>query len=1026
MSLQFLFFILVLFVATAATACGWVAVVRIRNSNGKLHGLGLALFAALVFPMLLVDAVILAALAFGMNMFLTLGLSSSNYFCIMGLKETFNITMILAVTLAVWLDVVVVKRIWRAVNAPLAPAGHSKPTPSTASSQANPRKKPRLPITILIHTVMLCLLAMNFAHFKPVGPDNYLILGIRDPKAFPFFTQAAFAIGDFLRHGGFVFVLLLAAANAGICWLAQRTGGTKLLKAWGTAFIVGVCGFALLCTISVSQSVQKAVDAQEKQLFGGASHLETKPDASAWPAGVEVKPDATTPHPFTPRFPQPAHPISSDNRIPLPRDTDVRVEIRTKRVGVNEESTLVQALTFRVAPDRDSGFILRGDVKAAGGQACNRWTADLVDPDTGLSFRHIESDFGKPMTYTAPANTRTPRTFYLRGRNLATTCNYPEENRIELLQAEDPADPTAIPFEVYAIAKTGRDVGAPEFRMVSMAAARNPFGPSQDQSWEIDPSGNTEVFSIETGLPTNQGPGLSLYYDSTKRSVELRGCNGMAVMKTDNRQWDSFSDFPALGVLQNKPNSIERSSAPGDKTGFPQTFLFRSLDREIGILQVVEAEERPPRLKIRYKTMSSVWPAGVEVKLLAVNSRCAQAGWWEPNGFPAWLPPFENPEIGQLTGNDKAMVRYFAFDLAGIPATTPILYLAGESDAGPFEQFADLDTGVAITDEGTKFLHPRQHRCAALVPVQAKKATVRVGIPFGRWETAGIFDKTGMISCVPRQPTTPVSIKVEAKAGGGTSILVDMDSDNYEYRIVCETLDGQQFIDTNHCPSVSRSSRPDNQAGYSYRWDLGNLVPLERIRGFRLLVRPYHWTVFHDVALQPANAEASLPKKPGPGAAETPPSRLERNLQPEVPAPTFESVTAEVTRVVQKYKPGAKIESKPNFLTIACDQQEFVIHKPIGKAGPDVVGTDTYKTTGPSATGFTLCIHQISRPYRGQAVLVQVTHEPYWTTFDNYGYDPKSQHTILTSFSFGSRLDPELKKELLEILKFGSQRDFGL
>src|SRR5205807_4493317 len=39
-----------------ATILGWIGVVRIRRSAGKIYGLGLALFDGLLFPLLALDA----------------------------------------------------------------------------------------------------------------------------------------------------------------------------------------------------------------------------------------------------------------------------------------------------------------------------------------------------------------------------------------------------------------------------------------------------------------------------------------------------------------------------------------------------------------------------------------------------------------------------------------------------------------------------------------------------------------------------------------------------------------------------------------------------------------------------------------------------------------------------------------------------------------------------------------------------------------------------------------------------------
>ena len=44
----------------ASTILGWIAVSQIRNSKGRLHGMGLAVFDGLLFPLLALDGALVA------------------------------------------------------------------------------------------------------------------------------------------------------------------------------------------------------------------------------------------------------------------------------------------------------------------------------------------------------------------------------------------------------------------------------------------------------------------------------------------------------------------------------------------------------------------------------------------------------------------------------------------------------------------------------------------------------------------------------------------------------------------------------------------------------------------------------------------------------------------------------------------------------------------------------------------------------------------------------------------------------
>jgi serine/threonine protein kinase len=85
------------------TLLGWMAVSQIRRSEGKLHGLGLAVFDGLLFPLLALDA--------GLVMIWANLLSSKHWL------------LVLSVASVALVDFLIIRRVWRAVNKPVgAPA----------------------------------------------------------------------------------------------------------------------------------------------------------------------------------------------------------------------------------------------------------------------------------------------------------------------------------------------------------------------------------------------------------------------------------------------------------------------------------------------------------------------------------------------------------------------------------------------------------------------------------------------------------------------------------------------------------------------------------------------------------------------------------------------------------------------------------------------------------------------------------------------------------------------------------------
>jgi hypothetical protein len=88
------------------TVLGWAGISQIRHSAGRYHGLALAVFDGLLFPLLLLDGLLLAL------PFIVLKTFPPAKIWLVGLMG------LAALAAAVWLDFVVVRRVWGAVNGP--------------------------------------------------------------------------------------------------------------------------------------------------------------------------------------------------------------------------------------------------------------------------------------------------------------------------------------------------------------------------------------------------------------------------------------------------------------------------------------------------------------------------------------------------------------------------------------------------------------------------------------------------------------------------------------------------------------------------------------------------------------------------------------------------------------------------------------------------------------------------------------------------------------------------------------------
>jgi hypothetical protein len=94
------------------TILGWIAVAQIRRGAGKLYGLGLAVFDGLVFPLLLLDAMIGLVVLFGIRL---VGMPGSPFAGINRFTALVIFTPVFLALIAI-IDFLIVRLIWRAVK----------------------------------------------------------------------------------------------------------------------------------------------------------------------------------------------------------------------------------------------------------------------------------------------------------------------------------------------------------------------------------------------------------------------------------------------------------------------------------------------------------------------------------------------------------------------------------------------------------------------------------------------------------------------------------------------------------------------------------------------------------------------------------------------------------------------------------------------------------------------------------------------------------------------------------------------
>ena len=105
-----------------ATILGWMAVSQIRRSEGKLHGMWLAVFDGLLFPLLLLDGAIVATVFLGLRL-----LDQELHRVTTPVMIPVSLLAMVVLGIIGLVDYLIIRRVWRAVNAGSAGAPPAEP-----------------------------------------------------------------------------------------------------------------------------------------------------------------------------------------------------------------------------------------------------------------------------------------------------------------------------------------------------------------------------------------------------------------------------------------------------------------------------------------------------------------------------------------------------------------------------------------------------------------------------------------------------------------------------------------------------------------------------------------------------------------------------------------------------------------------------------------------------------------------------------------------------------------------------------
>jgi hypothetical protein len=129
--------------------------------------------------------------------------------------------------------------------------------------------------------------------------------------------------------------------------------------------------------------------------------------------------------------------------------------------------------------------------------------------------------------------------------------------------------------------------------------------------------------------------------------------------------------------------------------------------------------------------------------------------------------------------------------------------------------------------------------------------------------------------------------------------------------------------------------------------------------------------------------------------------------------PPPDELVQKLTMAIRQHCPDAKIAVTKTEFVAKFETMMFTLHRR-GKGGD--VFPDTYQDEGPKAKGFILRVTLNDGTYQGAAVVPQTLREPYFSTYiDASAAKQKDKHYFI-SFSYGSRLDKNLKQAIFEAI----------
>ncbi len=833
--------------ACSMTLCGWIAVSQIRRSAGKLHGMWLAVFDGLLFPLLVLDALIIGGFWLGIVVYLV----NTSVSGVSGQGKPWAAywwLVLAAIFFCVLIDYLIIRRVWRAVNQPIegfSPGDFSgrqgDQFQTELSNQHRSLGKWAFGL-FLFGTIGIFLLAAIFPQVDR-APEAALvfggfslllaltlgIMGWREPLAK--FVVVATGITVVIA-AVFIFVILPAReASSAAEARAKMVHEIEQyqLKRQGAELTFGP---VIECVVQARQTGTNAfLDLDTGQtlmppgsITNGFIPVQSASDADQFWRGLDIKPN-TAPAKYLAWLQESGADLMYDDR---------------RRIVAFDGVWAVAHGTNSAAWDTWDGLTPE-TVRAALSSVADAARYDsggTVTVGNNTSALRLYSRFGGPAVHELTRDQSSLWFFKTR------------EGGVGLLQITGfTENPHGVRIRYKLVQQTPDD--RPQVQSVF------DLQPVVELTLPMNTNGQTEMFDPESGKiilspnpyssphgkPRSSEKGLLIVHGSQANKTELVGMNGVMTQESTADQWDEITHLQALETLQRNHMAVGGSvGAVVSGTG-PHTFLFKTGSGKIGLLQITGFTENPRGVRIRYKlvqnsgvnnpTRSSfiAHVAGGELEIIAVRKYPAPAGapWWSPDGSRSDV---------------RATVR------------------AGEYPTPPRgEQGVELLIRKSFPDDvypvGTRFYpavgapQPETFICHFSAAPAATEIEATFFVASGEWEDVGKIDG-----------------KETAIDLGGVNFTVDhfsKSAGDVEWRVVAVDTNG---IEHRHNADITITSGPDaGRTTFTFGGQFGKpaerALTVQSVREFRLQKRVGQPVVFSNLSVRPGVRSTPAVKLPG-------------------------------------------------------------------------------------------------------------------------------------------------------------------